>query len=366
MHRQQTLPALTGARGIAAVVVIMFHFDGFSKLLNPLGLLKPIYSVGYLGVDFFFILSGFIMSYVYVLENGSLSFDSYLNFLSARIARIYPVQLATVISLGFILLFASILHIKVNGSYPLSCIPSQLTMTQAWPFVPGACALSWNYPSWSMSAEWFAYLLVYPACCLLYIGRLSSVSYLLAVFLLLSLFQIVDKFLKIGQFGPVLQVTLEFTAGVATYLIFSNSGKILKLLQSKVDWVIVLTVGCLYVGVQRWIILLFPFILIGLTGRGAFASKILATKPMLWLGTISYSLYMTHAIVQKTLKPVLPIDSYSGASLSCRIFIALVYFSTIILVACLFYYGIENPMRDIIRKKFTDFGHIKLKKPTNT
>ena len=117
---RKSLHALTGARFLAAFWVLAYHFAiqfRFDTLPGkapstgalPLGL-APIILQGHLAVDFFFILSGFILSYTYVSSEGALR-GSRREFWVARIARVYPVYL-----LGLALGLGPFLKIEPNGA----------------------------------------------------------------------------------------------------------------------------------------------------------------------------------------------------------------------------------------------------------
>jgi peptidoglycan/LPS O-acetylase OafA/YrhL len=86
------IPALTGIRGIGAVWVMPYHlFPGN----------WPIIGRGYRGVDLFFILSGFILTYVHWKDfDGGYSLSKYRRFLLLRLARIYPLHIIVLIAFG--------------------------------------------------------------------------------------------------------------------------------------------------------------------------------------------------------------------------------------------------------------------------
>ena len=150
---------LTGLRAIAAAWVIAFHYR--IGPFQPLGAehILPILGYGYLGVDLFFILSGFVIWHAHCRDFAQPKVQNLVRFLCLRVARLYPVHLFTLGLLAFLLWFA-----PQFGDPPLN--PSnytgrqfllQLALVQSWGF---SDHLSWNYPSWSVSAEWFCYLCV--------------------------------------------------------------------------------------------------------------------------------------------------------------------------------------------------------------
>ncbi|MCA8886093.1 MAG: acyltransferase, partial [Hyphomonadaceae bacterium] len=150
----QELKPLTSLRFIAAFWVLLYHFkDHLGLGMGQFGLVAD----GYLGVDLFFTLSGFILAHVYLtsVEDGRFGYGG---FLKNRIARVYPMHLA---ALGAMLvLFAGAAVLGVGESNPdafrLSDLPAHLLMIHAWGTTP---TVGWNFPSWSISAEWLAYLL---------------------------------------------------------------------------------------------------------------------------------------------------------------------------------------------------------------
>ena len=89
MNRPENLKPLTTMRFFAAAWVVLYHYWP----LLVAGEKPALVARGYLGVELFFVLSGFILSHVYLESFGARTF-SYGRFLWARLARIYPVHLA--------------------------------------------------------------------------------------------------------------------------------------------------------------------------------------------------------------------------------------------------------------------------------
>lgn len=144
---------LTSLRFLAAFWVLLYHFkDHLGLDLERFGFIAE----GYLGVDLFFILSGFILAHVYLteLEGGRFGYGS---FLKNRLARIYPMHLAALGAMLVLFFGAAAAGVGVGdaNAFKLSDLPAHLLMIHAWGATP---AVGWNFPSWSISAEWAAYL----------------------------------------------------------------------------------------------------------------------------------------------------------------------------------------------------------------
>lgn len=152
------LPALTSVRFFLALGVVLFHYQlqWPWPSMEYTGLLDR----ARLGVDVFFILSGFVLTHAYrrALDEGRLN---YRRFLVARFARIYPAHLAV---LAFVLVMvgaASAVGAEFDRNlYNPAGLLTTLLLVQAWG--PEVITAEWNGPAWSLSAEWFAYLL-FPA-----------------------------------------------------------------------------------------------------------------------------------------------------------------------------------------------------------
>ncbi|HZZ87745.1 MAG TPA: acyltransferase, partial [Caulobacteraceae bacterium] len=152
MEAPTHIKPLTSLRFFAAAWVVVFHYWPHLAVAGPM---PALVAKGYLGVECFFVLSGFILCHVYLpaFEAGRFKYGA---FLWARIARIYPLHLATLIAMGAMAGVALAFGLSVDPNVlSWAALPANLTLTQAWGFAPTA---GWNHPSWSISAEWFAYL----------------------------------------------------------------------------------------------------------------------------------------------------------------------------------------------------------------
>ena len=140
----QNLRQITSLRFFAAMWVVAYHFW---PSLSPA--LPILVTRGYLGVELFFVLSGFILSHVYLASFGEKRFR-YPDFLWARLARIYPVHLVTLVGLGVMVAAAAAVGMTVTGNVIVwSSLPAHLLLVHAWGLGPQG---GWNHPSYASLA----------------------------------------------------------------------------------------------------------------------------------------------------------------------------------------------------------------------
>jgi peptidoglycan/LPS O-acetylase OafA/YrhL len=152
--------------------VVLYHYCGTAQFLLRDRSVFPnlditphryFVSKGYLAVDMFFVLSGFVMAHVYRRAFSEGATEHYRSFLMARIARLYPLHIfilllfvATAAVSQFMagLATGSFESIPLTGPRSLGAIIANIFMLQGL----SAGQLSWNYPTWSISVEFMAYL----------------------------------------------------------------------------------------------------------------------------------------------------------------------------------------------------------------
>jgi peptidoglycan/LPS O-acetylase OafA/YrhL len=166
------LPGLTTLRFFAAIWVVLYHYVWWFTSPGAPTLKIPLIIEGGLGVDFFFLLSGFILTHAHLRQIRTSTLNV-KQFLIKRLARIYPLHLATLL---FFLALVIALHVcRIPVLNPERYDPVQLVLNifllQAWQTHDAG---AWNFPSWSISAEWFAYL-IFPALSVLLVVRLARV-----------------------------------------------------------------------------------------------------------------------------------------------------------------------------------------------
>jgi len=350
----QNLKALTALRFFAAMWVVSFHF------WPSLGLATPrIIDKGYLGVELFFVLSGFILSHVYLQAFGERRF-SYPEFLWARLARIYPVHLVTLMGMGLMIAAAGAIGIQAGDKVLIwSSLPAQLTLTQAWGL---ALKGGWNHPSWSISAEWFAYL-TFPAFAwgAWRLRRRPLVAAIAAVGLVAAL---ETGFESLAGF-PLTRATIAwgalrivpcFALGCAVHLLWSARaitapGQALAAAAALVCGVVMAA----QLGAPDWMfIALFGGLIFSFASLSSAGSRVLTAPLWVYLGEVSFAVYMVCIPWQLVFeKAVHRLPAFSPAALPAPLW--LVEFFGVIPIAIVMHHLVERPVRETMRRHGTPF-----------
>lgn len=298
-------PAMTAVRGVAAWWVVLYHIHVEAAGLFGRPLLGLV-SCGYLAVDLFFVLSGFVVALNYAHLFRNLEAGNCLVFYGLRLARIYPLH-------GFMLVMflANPLAItllstqnEIGDRYGLGYFLLSIALMQNWGFTD---IIAWNIPAWSISTEWATYL-AFPATAWVGIRVLRTATEAAAAALVLMLTLAIAfaamSAMSLGDRIPhlgILRCLLEFVMGIC----------LLRLWQVRGDapvWegnAAALTAALLAVVHVVWSVpdyVVFPvafFLLIhALTNERTIPARLLASRVLGWAGTVSYSTYMVHYFVK--------------------------------------------------------------------
>jgi peptidoglycan/LPS O-acetylase OafA/YrhL len=307
MSQNRVLPSLTPLRGVAALWVVLYHYNIWATNLN-LDDYFQIVDQGYLAVDLFFMISGFVMAHVYWRSFQDGLRGNYWPFLGARMARLYPLQifllllfLATALSAQTAAYVATGVFkpIPLEGARSLVALLANLFMLQGLK----ATALSWNYPSWSISIECMAYLFFPLALTLLWRASTSAKIVVggIIVATLIALRQLTgDNFNQWDGVDAFIRCLPEFVAGMLLYDLYcAGAGR--RLLASDLTAVTVwlAALALMRTGLSDFLaVLIFPLLLLVSVANRGFVTKVINITPLIWLGEISYSLYLVHGFVQ--------------------------------------------------------------------
>jgi peptidoglycan/LPS O-acetylase OafA/YrhL len=352
---KQPLNALTGLRIVAAMWVLLHHFtDVISDLVPQVIFLSPVFERGGVGVDLFFMLSGFILAYTYLDELGpKFTRTGYLGFIRLRLARVYPVHLATLVSAAALSIGGA--SMGLSGRSPsdtASSFVQNLLLVQAWLNQP----YTWNGVAWSVSAEWFVYL-TFPFMALLIVkARSRAVLWLgVAIPLVIHVFVsqvILTTFSDDRPENVLMRVSASFVAGCFLYRVFADMPSAGLGRRWLAPMALAAIVGLCYVPNSPHAALLpfICFLILGLAQNGDPVSRLLSTRGFVFGGAVSYSFYMVHNQVLSVVRSLLP-DAASHYPWFVGLGIILGSIGLVFGAAWLLYRFIEEPGRTLIRGK---------------
>ena len=166
------IDSLTTLRGILALWVVAYHFwNDAVRLFPSLKSLAPLAQSGHFAVPGFFVLSGFVLAFNYSARFATWPPRRVLGFWALRLARIYPVHFVTLLAVAAMIAVSDRLGYQLtDAGYSTRDFILNLFLMHTW--VP-EFRLNWNYPSWSISSEWFAYL-VFPFAAAGLLSRITT------------------------------------------------------------------------------------------------------------------------------------------------------------------------------------------------
>ena len=323
---------LTAMRGIAALLTVLFHVD--LMLSNGQGMLikhstSLIMTRFYLMVDFFFILSGFIMVHVYgQWFSEKVTGSEFWRFTRARFARVYPLHLVTLLYIIAVFTVSAqlgvpkvpVLQIENHGySIATNLLLLQSMNMHNW--------FSWNHAAWSISTEWWMYMLfpflVRPFLKLTYWSRaavavLCFLGYAAIMFWIIPIVTYPPEipFVKTDpatmtinvayQFG-FLRCMFGFVLGMMLYQGYKESWA--KAWLSKGSVLLALTMG-LFASMHFNLtdiltVSFFPFILLSAAYGSESINAFLQSKPLQKLGDWSFSIYLMHQPLMFTIGAIM-------------------------------------------------------------
>ena len=312
--------SLTGLRGVAAIVVMGFHLvmvptsasvSGWSG--RPAG-----FGPGYLMVDLFFILSGFVMARTYGtwFQEGVMPWQHYRSFLEARFARVYPLYF--IITVGVFLLTK--MHAMTSASFPIRAVMSNVPLVQnlgaGW-IAPGFAEYLVP-PGWSISTEAAAYLL-FPILARLALFRspgLSAAVFVVAWLALFALSILPREWLLQDEHSAPLDISsgdtlwpvLRCLAGFTVGLCLQRAATLLEARRRwpAMDLVLLGTVAGLWLvpDADFPIVSVFPLLILQLCTDRSPMAQLLGSAVPHRLGQWSYAIYLLHWPALSLLPPI--------------------------------------------------------------
>lgn len=336
---------LTALRFFAAFWVVMFHY--WPNL--AVGFTPAIAAKGYLGVEAFFTLSGFILCHVYLQGFGQGRFR-YGDFLWNRLARVYPLHLATLLGVGLMAAVAGLAGVSVGHNIvSWEALPANLLLVHAWGLAPVS---GWNHASWSISAEWFAYL-SFPVFAFT-AWKLRKKPFL-AVALALALIAVLyPTFERLAGF-PLTEATIKwgalrivpcFAYGCALHALWRSGAIPGRVAAPGAAIMGAVVLGMVQFGAPDFLIVAgLGGIIVMLAGLAASGSTFASQSLFVYLGEISYSTYMI-CIPWKILSvnAATRILQIEGDQLPFLVWVVIV--AALIPLSAISYHLIEKPARE--------------------
>lgn len=343
------LDALTGVRGIAAWAVVLYHIRLTLTDLVP----APVIGVlakGYLAVDLFFVLSGFVIWYNYAARIRSGGRAEVRRFLWRRFARVWPLHGAILVAFC-----ALVLLLKVTGrattGYPLAELPLQFALLQNWGWT---AELTWNHPAWSISTEMAAYLLFPAIVCAVHWDRLPGWFLLLAAALIAAALHLLYQGLGYSGMGADLtrlglwRCLAGFAMGNILCIVWlrwhDRSGMAIK---AAAAFAGIVAAG-MALGLAETAIVPAAFF----TGLAALAcdrgpvARLLGSRALTYLGEISYATYMAHFLLFILFKL-----AFVDASLQLGWMQFTGFLMIVLVVSIVLYHGFEKPAQRWLNRR---------------
>jgi peptidoglycan/LPS O-acetylase OafA/YrhL len=347
------MPALTGLRFILALWVILHHITGRGRMLDgwvstlPQAVQNLIPS-GYFAVGTFFVLSGFVLARGYSSTNWDRR--NLLRYGAARIARVYPVYLLSLLVVAPIIYD----HVRmcrggVVAEERASLLVNYGLVLQGW---AGALPVHWNTPAWSLSCELFFYV-CFPVLLLplrrpgmLRLGCVAAAAFMLPF---------IFRWLAVPPaWKPLLHVS-DFLVGIVCAGIYDRLSRSPLAGRGYCFYVPAAAAGIFIIAVpaaiEPWMsagMALRPLnalLLLGLALGGGVPVRILSTPAASLLGKASYAMYILHIPILWWFKRTW----FYHSSLTAGTRAAVVYIAVVLVISALVFKHIEEPANKRLR-----------------
>lgn len=361
----QHLKPLTTLRGIAALMIVLHHALGY--FLTPLGAEiaqhSHFFEQSYLWVDFFFILSGFVLAHVYGKRFvETVSGWGYREFIFARFARLYPLHI--VILGGLVLLELLLSSTPFTGNQSLMGLFSNIFMLQGFdwqhpPFFNGWTY--WNEPAWAISVEWLMYL-VFPWVLLngLRLKRSGAIATAIAAYLaLIGVILISSGDLNCLGIPGMIRCLAEATLGILMYRYYQAYGQAFSQRIATLVMILAVIGAAIIMHTRAYDLMAIPCFSLLIVAAARLRTTQGIAPPLhsrlgLYLGTLSYGIYMVHWPIQvfttALLRPYFATPLGTDWSMAAMVSFLMLYLLIVIGLAALAYHVIEAPCRTWLRQ----------------
>jgi peptidoglycan/LPS O-acetylase OafA/YrhL len=364
---------LDGWRGVCALFVALFHLDAYWHFYDIAFVRQA-----WLFVDFFFVLSGFVISYAYM--DRLAGWPEARSFIVRRFGRLWPLHIAVLTLLVLLeLLKLAVVNIAgldadraaFSGNKSVDAILANIPMIHSLGIYD---QLTWNFPSWSISTEFYTYLVF---AGLFTVVRKPATSLLLSMAIAIMGAAVVAMFssrwLDTTYDYGFFRCVFGFFVGHLTYRLWRTrvGHRAFRTLWSvEILCVAGIVVFVTLVGRTAFSLaapIVFGFAVWVFAHESGPVSRLMAARPIALLGAWSYSIYLGHALIFEIIRRALDLLSrvvgfpfviertypWSSQPIELIFFgsrwmmdgLAVVYLAAVVLFAALTYQFVEQPGR---------------------
>jgi len=266
-----------------------------------------IFRHSWLFVDFFFVLSGFVIAFAYGqrIRDGR----GFADFMIRRFGRVWPLHAAVLVALVLLQIVVFTLtryaHFPPPNTKPFEgpwsawAIPANLVLVQSLGLMPGLG--TWNTPSWSISVEFYTYV-VFGFAVLTWARRMIVISAILSIGGLMAVALLSKAYLGTTTQWGFARCLYGFFLGVIVFNIETRIPNPSTALATAAELILTIAVVAFVwrVGPSALSLLapqLFAVVVLVFAKEAGLVSRALKTRPFLWLGEHSYTIYMIHLSV---------------------------------------------------------------------
>lgn len=319
-------PSLDGLRTVAIGIVLCAHGG------------VPYFRSGGVGVDLFFVLSGFLITTILITEQARTGTISFRNFYARRFLRLAPALFLTCGFVGVAMTWA-------EGRFPGTEIALSLSYTANWAIAFYNYHLTWLNHCWSLSIEEQFYL-IWPLAILGLERAVRNPATKIRLLVIGAAAIAIYRATRVGvytderiNFGLDTRMDTLMTGAALAYFVHNLPGrrlsdrlsKVLGRMAAPVGFVGVLAVIHIVTWYSPWMGWIGYVLVAGaamlviadlVIGRHSLLAKPLAWGPMVWIGRISYGLYLYHLPVYYLVEKIMP-DQPLGVRLSVKVMVSL-------------------------------------------
>jgi peptidoglycan/LPS O-acetylase OafA/YrhL len=342
------LHTLDSMRFIASFAIVLYHYVPYIDGKN--GDFGWSFRNFYVFVDLFFIISGVVISYNYAGKINSVA--NFGEFIKRRLARLYPLHLVTLLFYAAIGIAVSYGygHVVMTRKYNFDELLPNLFLTHAWGF---SSQTAFNSPSWSVSAEMFAYLsfpILYRLISHSIVSTVLTITILFLMCVTLSELYFGRHLTQLSVPFSILRALPSFAVGVA---LFCHREHLPKMSTPTLLSLLMLTgvgsIAAMIFGFNDYLILLILILFVSAAFiadrdrvKSPFSAQLLSS-----MSYLTYSMYMLHGVIATVfLAYVFP--KLLGNSLEMKIVAVFASILITLIVSMVSFKYFENPVRLLI------------------